>query len=108
MEEGTDADIRGREFGLVVGDAAIFQLLASTTRKKDSVGQVVEDWAGDIEEVAMMEANLEATDEESGGTILPVWLHSKVTEIGTLELWCVAREDSERRWKLEFNIREQE
>jgi len=26
-------------------------------------------------------------------------------EIGTLELWCVARE-SDRRWKLEFNVRE--
>jgi CheY-like chemotaxis protein len=29
----------------------------------------------------------------------------KVTEIGTLELWCVSR-DEERRWKLEFNLRE--
>jgi hypothetical protein len=28
-----------------------------------------------------------------------------VTEIGTLELWCVSRQD-DKRWKLEFNVRE--
>jgi hypothetical protein len=30
-----------------------------------------------------------------------------MTEIGTLELWCVSRDD-ERRWKLEFNLRQRE
>ena len=48
-----------------------------------------------------------AEGETVGGAIIPVWLQSKVTEIGTLELWCVSR-DNERRWKLEFNIREQD
>jgi len=27
-----------------------------------------------------------------------------ITETGILQLWCVARDD--RRWKLEFNVRE--
>ena len=39
------------------------------------------------------------------GTVLPVRLESRVTEIGTLELWCVSR-DGAHRWKLELNIRE--
>ena len=30
-----------------------------------------------------------------------------VTEIGTLEIWCVS-EETGRRWKLEFNVREKE
>ena len=108
MEEGTDAEMRNKEFGLVVGDQAVFHLLAATTRKKDQAGQIVEDWSGEIEEVATMETQLDTTDtDEAGGTIIPVWLQSKVTEIGTLELWCVAR-DGDRRWKLEFNIREQQ
>ena len=38
---------------------------------------------------------------------VPVTLESRVTEIGTLELWCVARGGAER-WKLELNIRERE
>ena len=37
--------------------------------------------------------------------MVPVHLHSKVTEVGTLELWCLSR-DGKRRWKLEFNVRE--
>ena len=107
MEEGTEAEIRGKEFGLVVGDQAVFHLLAATTRKKDQAGQVVEDWTGEIEEVTTMEARLDATDAEEGETIIPVWLQSRVTEIGTLELWCVSRH-GDRRWKLEFNIREEQ
>ena len=106
MEEGTDAQLREQTFGLVVGDRAAFQLLASNTRKADGVGEVIDDWGGELEEVTTMEAHLPAADGE-GGTVLPVWLESRVTEIGTLELWCVAREDG-RRWKLEFNIREEQ
>jgi hypothetical protein len=107
MEEGTSADIRDKEFGLVVGDQAVFHFLASTTRRHDEVGEEVEDWTGEIQEVANLETRLPATEDEEGGTIIPVWLHSRVTEVGTLELWCVARGD-QRRWRLEFNIREQE
>jgi molecular chaperone DnaK (HSP70) len=107
MEEGTSADIRDKEFGLVVGDQAVFHFLASTTRRQDQVGEEVEDWSGEIQEVANLETRLPATDGDEGGTIIPVWLHSRVTEVGTLELWCVARGE-DRRWRLEFNIREQE
>ena len=105
MEEGTEAPMRGREFGLVVGEEAVFTLLASNTRKDDAPGETVEDWGGALDEVAAMETHLEATDGEGGSTLIPVYLESRVTEVGTLELWCVAKE-GERRWKLEFNLRE--
>jgi hypothetical protein len=36
---------------------------------------------------------------------VPVRLRAHVTELGTLELWCVARE-GDRRWKVEFNVRQ--
>ncbi|MFP3869377.1 MAG: Hsp70 family protein [Syntrophobacteria bacterium] len=105
MEEGTEADIREKEFGLLLGEPAVFHLLASTVRKKDQMAEVVEDWYGEIEEISTMETELPAAETEKGGTVIPVWLQSKVTEVGTLELWCVAR-DEKRRWKLEFNLRE--
>jgi hypothetical protein len=38
---------------------------------------------------------------------VPVQLESLVTELGTLELWCVAR-DGKGRWKLEYSVRERE
>jgi molecular chaperone DnaK (HSP70) len=106
MEEGTEAKIPNREFGLVVGEPAEFRFLSSTVRKQDQIGSLVEDWGADeIQELSPMEVTLKLDGQED--TVLPVRLESRVTEIGTLELWCVAR-DGQQRWKLEFNIREKE
>jgi hypothetical protein len=103
MEEGTEADVPGLEFGLVVGTPAEFRFLGSTTRRGDAIGTLVEDWEGEIEELAPIATTLEASSRD--GQTVPVHLHSKVTEVGTLELWCLSR-DGKQRWKLEFNVRE--
>jgi hypothetical protein len=92
----------------VVGEPAVFHLLASTVRKKDQIGEIIDDWQGEIDEVTTMETVLPASEAIEGLNVIPVWLQSRVTEIGTLELWCVARDDDRKRWKLEFNLREQE
>jgi hypothetical protein len=102
MEEGTQASLEGREFALVVGAPAKFDFLGSM-RHDDPVGTVVEDWEGEISTIAAIETTLDG----EAGQVIPVTLESRVTEVGTLELWCVARED-QRRWKLEFNVRETE
>lgn len=104
MEEGTEMDVPGQEFGLVVGSAAEFRFLGSTVRRSDTVGTMVEDWEGQIEELSPLTTTLEAANKE--GQMVPVHLHSRMTEIGTLELSCLSR-DGKQRWKLEFNVREQ-
>jgi molecular chaperone DnaK (HSP70) len=104
MEEGTESDVPGQEFGLVVGAPAEFRFLGSTVRHGDTVGTIIDDWEGEIDELSPMTTTLEAPGRE--GNMVPVHLHSKVTEVGTLELWCLSR-DSKQRWKLEFNVREQ-
>jgi hypothetical protein len=103
MEEGTEAQIPSREFGLIVGEPAEFRFLNSTVRKQDHVGDLVENWGDDIEELSPLEVTL--TMDGQQGAVLPVRLESRVTEIGTLEVWCVSR-DGKQRWKLELNIRE--
>jgi hypothetical protein len=105
MEEGTEAAVKGREFGLVVGEPAEFRFLSSTVRKADEIGSLVEDWGDEIEELSPLEVTLKLEGRED--TVLPVRLETRVTEVGTLEVWCVSR-DGAQRWKLEFNIREQE
>jgi hypothetical protein len=102
-EEGTQAVLPDREFGLVVGQPAEFRFLSSTIRKQDHVGDLLENWGGEIEELSPLEVTL--TLEGQQGSVLPVRLESRVTEIGTLELWCASREGT-NRWKLELNIRE--
>lgn len=104
MEEGTSAAI-GREFGLVVGEPAEFRFLSSSIRKSDEAGTLVQDWDDDIEELSPLEVTLRIDGQED--TVVPVTLESRVTEVGTLELWCVAR-DRSQRWKLELNIRQHE
>jgi hypothetical protein len=103
MEEGSETQIPGREFGLVVGEPAEFRFLSSTVRKQDHAGDLLDNWAGEIEELSPLEVTLSLDGQR--GAVLPVRLESRVTEIGTLEVWCVSR-DGANRWKLELNIRE--
>jgi molecular chaperone DnaK (HSP70) len=99
MEEGTEVELAGQEFGLVVGEPAEFRFFASSTRRDDKVGSVVED-AKELEELPQIESTLEG----EAGRVVPVKLRAQVTEIGTLQLWCVER-NQQNRWKLEFNVR---
>jgi hypothetical protein len=101
-EEGTTAAISGREFVLLVGQAATFDFLGATSRPDDEIGTIVEDWEGEIEPITTVETTLEGEP----GQAIPVTLELQVTAVGTLELWCVSKND-DRRWKLEFNVREQ-
>jgi hypothetical protein len=103
MEEGSEADVPNQEFGLIVGAPAEFRFLGSTVRREDAVGTLVEDWQDEIDELAPVATTLEAPGKQ--GQMVPVHLHTKVTEVGTLELWCHSR-DGKQRWKLEFNVRE--
>lgn len=102
MEEGSEIDVPEQEFGLVVGEQAIFRMLGSSSREEDALGLMLEDWGDEIAEMAPLETMLPWPERE--GALVPVRLRVHLTEIGTLEVWCVAR-DEDRRWKLEFGVR---
>jgi molecular chaperone DnaK (HSP70) len=102
MEEGTDTRIPDREFGLTINQPAEFRFFCSASRKDDAPGALIEDFGDALEELSPVEVNLTSEDEASG--IIPVSFETVITETGTLQLWCVARD--QRRWKLEFNVRE--
>lgn len=101
MEEGSSTELTEREFNLIVGEPAKFDFLGSSVRTDDTEGSLIEDWESDIEPVATIETTLDG----AYGSVIPVSIQVKLTEIGTLELWCVSRQDGSR-WKLEFNVRE--
>ena len=103
MEEGTESTIPDKEFGLVVGEPAEFRFLSSSVRKQDQAGSLLGDWGNDLEELSPLEVTLKLNGQQ--GAVLPVRLETRVTELGTLEVWCVSR-DGTNRWKLELNIRE--
>lgn len=106
MEEGTEADVPGPEFRLVVGEPAEFRFLSSTTRRDDAIGAILDRWAPDeLIAATPLETLLSASADRSEGQGVPVRLHSRVTEVGTLELSCRSAKPA-GEWKLEFNVRE--
>jgi molecular chaperone DnaK (HSP70) len=100
MEEGSETEPTERIFNLVVGEKAKFEFLGSPARTEDTMGVVIEDWEQDIEPITTVETTLEGDP----GAVIPVSIQVRLTEVGTLELWCVSRKDG-KRWKLEFNVR---
>jgi len=102
MEEGTETDVPMSAIGLVVGEEVEFRFLGSSVRRDDRPGALVEEWDGQIDELAPLRVTLDA---KPGTRVVPVTLRSKVTEVGQLELWCHSK-DGKQKWKLEFNVRE--
>jgi hypothetical protein len=105
MEEGTQADIPPQQFGLVVGQPTAFRFFASSTRRTDAVGALLDDVARaeGLEELPPIETTLAGTASEAG-RLVPVQLQAAVTELGALELRCVEQGGS-GKWKLELNVR---
>jgi molecular chaperone DnaK (HSP70) len=102
MEEGSKADIPPQEFALLVGEPTVFRFFASSVRRDDRVGEMIDDamHSDDLEEVAPIETTLRGDT----GRLVPVNLQAAVTEVGTLELRCLEK-GGDGRWKLEMNVR---
>lgn len=107
MEEGTETDVPSDEIGLVVGEPAHFRFFSSSIRKQDRPGDLLDHWADDeLQETDSMETTL-PRDEKIVEDYVPVRFHSKVTELGMLELWCHSTQ-TDGRWKLEFSVRRED
>jgi hypothetical protein len=105
MEEGSETDVPGDEIGLVVGEPATFRFFSAAARKQDKPGELLPSWSeGELVETDSMEANL-PKPEKVEEDYVPVRFHSKISELGIFELWCVST-ISDERWKLEFSVRE--
>ena len=104
LEEGNAVELPGEELGLIVGETAEFRFFASTTRPQDKPGALLDPEKAELVELDPVEATLPAEGDTEGRAV-PVTLEAKVTAVGTLELWCVAR-DTNGRWKLEYSVRE--
>ena len=105
MEEGTECDVPSGEVGLVLGEPMQFRFFSSPVRKNDRPGDVLDSWdEAELVETVPLEATLPA-DENVEDAYVPVTFQSRVTELGMLELWCVATTAPEQ-WKLEFSVRE--
>ncbi len=103
-QEGDELQIEGHDFSLIVDRPVAFPLASSSVRAKDLPGQLVASDPDTIRELppltGVMRVGRKAKSEQ-----VPVRLAARVTEVGTIELWCQSRTD-DRRWGLQIQLRD--
>lgn len=67
MEEGTESDIPGHEFGLIIGQKVAFRFLSSSTRKNDTLGTILDEWDDEVHEISPLQLTLESPER------MPAW-----------------------------------
>jgi hypothetical protein len=104
MEEGTEAALMEREFGLRVGEPVHFRFFGSSVRRQDESGAVLDYWGPDeLQELDEIQTTLTAEGRQPGDVVL-VKLQAKVTDAGTLALSAISRA-GDQRWNVEFDVR---
>jgi hypothetical protein len=104
MEEGQEITLEKPELELAIGQPVVFPLFTSTVRGDDAAGAVLQVTREQLLQLPPLHTVLRG-GKRAGTKHVPVTLAARSTEIGTLELYCVAREGS-NRWRLEFNVRD--
>jgi hypothetical protein len=104
LEEGQEIALPKPELELAIGQPVTFPLFSSTARADDQPGTVLSIAADQLLCLPPLTTVLRG-GKRAGVKNVPVTLLARSTPIGTLELFCVAKEGG-NRWRLEFNLRE--
>ncbi|WP_261815315.1 Hsp70 family protein [Vibrio gallicus] len=105
MEEGSSVEVNDREFGLIIGQPVHFQFYGSNIRRDDTAGTHLDYWRDEeLEELPEIQVTLDATQGREVGDVVAVTLASRVTELGTLYLEAIAK-DNGQKWHVEFDVR---
>ncbi|HBV75043.1 MULTISPECIES: Hsp70 family protein [Vibrio] len=106
LEEGSHVELSNQDFGLVIGQPVQFQFYGSTTRRDDEVGTHLDFWMPEeLEELPEIHVTLDASNGRNIGDVVVVNLTATITEIGTLELEAIAK-DNGQKWHVEFSVRQ--
>ncbi len=102
-QEGEEIAIAGHDFELLMGQPVAFPLASSSVRPDDRPGDLVASDSDSIREMPPLQG-LMRVGRKAKAERVPVRLAARVTEVGTVELWCQSRTE-DRRWKLQIQLR---
>ena len=94
-------ELKDRVFKLQVGRPVQFPIYSTTADRVERPGEVVP-MSEDLQALPPIHTILKSGKDRVER--IPVYLRARLTEIGTVELWCAAAESREQ-WQLEFAIR---
>lgn len=102
-EPGQEIDLTQRRFDLLVHQPVEFPLYVSSIRLADQPGELLPVDREQMTPLPPIRTALKTRGKKQAGSI-SVYAHARLTEIGTLDLWCT-EVDSKRSWRLQFDIR---
>ncbi len=102
-QEGEEIAIAGHDFDLLMGQPVVFPLASSSVRPDDKPGALVRADPDSIRELPPLQSLMRVSRKAKAERV-PVNLAARVTEVGTIELWCQSRTD-DRRWRLQIQLR---
>ena len=102
-QEGDEITIDSHDFDLLMGQPVAFPLASSSVRADDKPGDLVQANPESIRELPPLQG-LMRVGRKAKSERVPVRLAARVTEVGTVELWCQSRTD-DRRWRLQIQLR---
>ena len=92
-EPGQDVDVSNRTFELLISEPVEFPLYVSSTRLTDQPGEVVTIDREQMTPLPPIRTVLKTRSRREAG-VVSVQLHAKLTEIGTIDLWCTDTQQS--------------
>ncbi len=102
-EPGSDILLEDRTFEVLVDNPVEFPLFVSSTRLTDHPSELIPIDREQMTPLPPIRTVLRKRKKTDPGRVT-VRLETRLAEIGTLELWCVAV-DGSGRWRLEFDVR---
>jgi len=108
---GTEVLLSERSFALRLGRPVRFHLVSSVSAAAQA-GDLVDLDPNEVVRLPAIATVLRARDKPprsaAAATEIPVQLAASLSEVGTLDMHCVAEDDSGQRWRLEFQLRAQD
>lgn len=103
VEPGHDVDLTSRSFTLRLFEPVEFPLYVSSVRLTDKPGASIPIDREQMTPLPPIRTVLRTGKKGEAGEVA-VTLHARLTEIGTLDLWC-SETEGRRSWRLQFDVR---
>ncbi|SMG21069.1 Hsp70 family protein [Paraburkholderia susongensis] len=103
-EEGHEILIAERTFALRLGHPVQFHLVSSSADTAYQPGELIDLSGGDFVRLPPIATVVQPRDGQSARETA-VRIATTLTEVGTLDVHCLALDDPAQRWRLEFQLR---